>query len=69
MGLFTKMFGTRSEREVKKLNATVDQRLEASFAQVTRRLEQVTSSLNAMQSLAGSVDELRKQLHSIKNYI
>ena len=24
MGLFTKMFGTRSEREVKKLSATVD---------------------------------------------
>ena len=47
-----------------KLNATVDQRLEASFAQVTRRLEQVTSSLNAMQSLAGSVDELRSTLGS-----
>ncbi len=45
-----------------KLNATVDQRLEASFAQVTRRLEQVTSSLNAMHSLAGSVDELRSTL-------
>ena len=45
-----------------KLNATVDQRLEASFAQVTRRLEQVTSSLSAMQSLAGSVDELRSTL-------
>lgn len=45
-----------------KLSATVDQRLEASFAQVTRRLEQVTSSLNAMQSLAGSVDELSRTL-------
>ncbi|MGN0997714.1 MAG: DNA recombination protein RmuC [Candidatus Ventricola sp.] len=45
-----------------KLSATVDQRLEASFAQVTRRLEQVTSSLSAMQSLAGSVDELRSTL-------
>lgn len=45
-----------------KLSATVDQRLEASFEQVTRRLEQVTSSLNAMQSLAGSVDELRNTL-------
>ncbi len=45
-----------------KLNATVDQRLEASFAQVTRRLEQVTSSLSAMQSLAGSVDELSRTL-------
>lgn len=45
-----------------KLSATVDQRLEASFAQVTRRLEQVTSSLSAMQSLAGSVDELRHTL-------
>lgn len=45
-----------------KLSATVDQRLEASFAQVTRRLEQVTSSLSAMQSLAGSVDELSRTL-------
>ena len=45
-----------------KLNATVDQRLEASFAAVARRLEQVSSSLNAMQSLAGSVDELRHTL-------
>ena len=47
-----------------KLSATVDQRLEASFAQVTRRLEQVTSSLSAMQSLAGSVDELSRTLGS-----
>ena len=45
-----------------KLNATVDQRLEASFAAVTRRLEQVSSSLSAMQSLAGSVDELSRTL-------
>ena len=47
-----------------KLNATVDQRLEASFAAVTRRLEQVTTSLSAMQSLAGSVDELTRTLGS-----
>lgn len=45
-----------------KLNATVDRRLEASFEAVTRRLEQVQSSLSAMQSLAGSVDELRHTL-------
>ena len=45
-----------------KLSATVDQRLEASFAAVAKRLEQVSSSLNAMQSLAGSVDELRQTL-------
>ena len=45
-----------------KLSATVDSRLEASFAAVTRRLEQVSSSLNAMQSLAGSVDELSRTL-------
>ena len=45
-----------------KLSTTVDQRLEASFAQVTRRLEQVTTSLSAMQSLAGSVDELSRTL-------
>ena len=47
-----------------KLNATVDQRLEASFSAVTQRLEQVTRSLNAMQSLAGSVDELSRTLGS-----
>jgi len=47
-----------------KLNATVDQRLEASFAAVTRRLEQVTTSLSAMQTLAGSVDELTRTLGS-----
>lgn len=47
-----------------KLSATVDQRLEASFEAVTRRLEQVTSSLSAMQSLAGSVDELSRTLGS-----
>ena len=47
-----------------KLSATVDQRLEASFAAVTRRLEQVNSSLAAMQSLAGSVDELSRTLGS-----
>lgn len=45
-----------------KLNQTVDQRLEASFAAVTRRLEQVNGSLAAMQSLAGSVDELSRSL-------
>ncbi|MBQ7785993.1 MAG: DNA recombination protein RmuC [Clostridia bacterium] len=47
-----------------KLSATVDQRLEASFAQVTRRLEQVTNSLSAMQSLTTSVDELSRTLGS-----
>lgn len=45
-----------------KLNATVDRRLEASFEAVARKLEQVSGSLNAMQSLAGSVDELRHTL-------
>jgi len=45
-----------------KLSATVDRRLEASFDAVTRRLEQVTSSLAAMQSLAGSVDALKDTL-------
>ena len=47
-----------------KLNATVDERLKASFAAVTRRLEQVNTSLNAMQTLAGSVDELTRTLGS-----
>lgn len=41
-----------------KLNTAVDMRLEVSFSAVTRRLEQVTDSLNAIQTLAGSVDEL-----------
>ena len=45
-----------------KLSATVDRRLEASFDAVTRRLEQVTTSLAAMQSLAGSVDALKDTL-------
>ena len=47
-----------------KLSATVDRRLEASFDAVTQRLEQVVSSLNAMQTLAGSVDELSRALGS-----
>ncbi len=47
-----------------KLSATVDRRLEASFDAVTQRLEQVTRSLAAMQSLAGSVDALRDTLSS-----
>lgn len=45
-----------------KLSTTVDQRLEASFAAVAKRLEQVSGSISAMQSLAGSVDELRRTL-------
>ena len=45
-----------------KLNETVDQRLEASFSTVTQRLEQVAASLNAMQSLTHSVDELGKMV-------
>ena len=45
-----------------KLNATVDQRLEASFSVVTKRLEQVTASLSAVQSLAGSIDELGRMV-------
>lgn len=45
-----------------KLSATVDRRLEASFDAVTRRLEQVTTSLAAMQSLASSVDTLKDTL-------
>ena len=32
MGLFTKMFGTRSEREVKKLSATVDKVKQDGYA-------------------------------------
>ena len=43
-----------------KLNATLDERLEESFSNMTRRLEQVTESLGAMQRLAGSVNTLDK---------
>ena len=49
-----------------KLNATVDQRLEASFSVVTKRLEQVTASLSAVQSLAGSIDELGRMVSVAK---
>ena len=49
-----------------KLNATVDQRLEASFLAVTKRLEQVTASLNAVQNLAGSVNELERMVSGAK---
>ena len=49
-----------------KLNATVDQRLEASFSVVTKRLEQVTASLSAVQSLAGSIDELGRMVSGAK---
>ena len=49
-----------------KLNATVDQRLEASFSVVTKRLEQVTASLSAVQSLAGSIDELGRMISGAK---
>lgn len=49
-----------------KLNATVDQRLEASFSVVTKRLEQVTASLSAVQSLAGSIDELGRMVSGEK---
>ena len=45
-----------------KLYETVDQRLEASFSTVTQRLEQVTASLNAMQSLTNSFDELGRMM-------
>ena len=52
MGLFTKMFGTRSEREVKALNATVD------------RIEALESEYRALSDheLRAKTDEFRNRL-------
>ena len=52
MGLFTKMFGTRSEREVKKLTATVD-RVEALGAD----MKQLTD-----EQLRAKTDEFKARL-------
>lgn len=49
-----------------KLQATLEQRLSASFQQVSERLEQVFKGLGEMQVLAGSVGDLKRLLSNVK---
>ena len=49
-----------------KLQSTLDQRLSASFKQVSERLEQVFKGLGEMQVLAGSVGDLKRILTNVK---
>ena len=49
-----------------KLHATLERRLGESFRLVSERLEQVHKGLGEMQSLAGSVGDLKKVLTNIK---
>jgi DNA recombination protein RmuC len=49
-----------------KLNATLEQRLAASFQQVSERLEAVHKGLGEMQSLAASVGDLKRVLTNVK---
>jgi DNA recombination protein RmuC len=50
-----------------KLQTTLDQRLGASFKQVSDRLEQVHKGLGEMQSLAVGVGDLKKVLTNVKS--
>src|SRR5712664_562467 len=49
-----------------KLHATLEQRLSASFKQVSDRLEQVHKGLGEMQSLATGVGDLKRVLTNVK---
>lgn len=49
-----------------KLQSTLEQRLSASFKQVSERLEQVFKGLGEMQALAGSVGDLKRVLTNVK---
>ncbi len=49
-----------------KLTASLDKRLNDSFAQVSQRLEQVYKGLGEMQSLASGVGDLKKVLTNVK---
>ncbi|MDQ6619559.1 MAG: DNA recombination protein RmuC [Pseudomonadota bacterium] len=49
-----------------KLQATLEQRLGASFKQVSERLEQVHRGLGEMQSLAIGVGDLKRVLQNVK---
>ena len=50
-----------------KLQTTLDQRLGASFKQVSDRLEQVHKGLGEMQSLAAGVGDLKRVLSNVKS--
>ena len=50
-----------------KLQATLEQRLGASFKQVSERLEQVHRGLGEMQSLATGVGDLKRVLTNVKS--
>jgi DNA recombination protein RmuC len=50
-----------------KLQATLEQRLGASFRQVSEQLEQVFKSVGEMQSLAAGVGDLRRVLTNVKS--
>jgi DNA recombination protein RmuC len=50
-----------------KLHATLEQRLGASFKQVSERLEQVHRGLGEMQSLATGVGDLKRVLTNVKS--
>ena len=49
-----------------KLHATLEQRLDASFKQVSDRLEQVHKGLGEMQTLAVGVGDLKRVLTNVK---
>lgn len=49
-----------------KLQGTLEQRLNASFKQVSERLEQVYKGLGEMQSLAAGVGDLKRVLTNVK---
>jgi DNA recombination protein RmuC len=50
-----------------KLQATLEQRLGASFKQVSERLEQVHKGLGEMQTLASGVGDLKRVLTNVKS--
>ena len=50
-----------------KLHATLEQRLGESFKQVSDRLEQVHKGLGEMQTLAGSVGDLKRVMTNVKS--
>ena len=61
MGLFTKMFGTRSEREVKKIQPLVDkiEALEGEFAALSdEALQGKTAEFKARYNRGETLDEL-----------
>lgn len=75
--LTTNMEQLRKENEAKleqmratvdeKLQSTLDQRLDASFKQVSDRLESVQKGLGEMQSLATGVGDLKRVLTNVKS--